>query len=63
MKIRLAKKILSSRFYYDKHKKLRPPYVNEKGQRVYPSFAELPDVRRAIVRYCKWLGVYKKNDL
>lgn len=63
MKIRLAKKILYSRFYYNKHRKLCPDYFDEKRQcMVSPSFADLPDVRKARTRYFRWLGVYKKKN-
>ena len=64
MRIRLAKKILYSHFYYLKHRKQRPDYYDEKiGCEVSPSFADLPDVRKARTRYYKWLGVYKKKNV
>ncbi len=63
MKIRLAKKILLSRFYYQKHRKQRPDYYDEERRSIVsPSFHDLPDIRRAKVRYYKWLGVYKKKE-
>lgn len=64
MKIRLAKKILYSRFYFEKHRKMRPDYYDEvKKCWVSPSFADIPEVERARTRYFKWVGVYKKKNL
>lgn len=61
MKIRLAKKILFSRLYFKKHQKLRPPYINEDGYWTWPSWHDLPDVKKAKTRYYKWLGIWKRQ--
>ena len=56
MKIRLAKKILYSRFYFEKHKAMRPDYFDERrGKWVSPSFHDIPEVKKAWRRYMKWL--------
>lgn len=63
MKIRLAKKIMFSRFYFKKHCKLRPDYFDELKQCwVSPSFADIPEIAKARTRYYKWIGVYKKKN-
>jgi hypothetical protein len=62
MKLRLAKKILHSRFYYEKHKAMRPDYYDEKrGCWVSPSFHDIPEVAKAWRRYMKYLK-HGKND-
>lgn len=63
MKIRLAKKIMFSRMYFKKRKKMRPNYFDEeRGCWVTPSCADMPDVIRARTRYYKWVGVFKKQN-
>lgn len=62
MKIRLAKKILFSRFYYWKHKAMRPDYFDEqRGKVVSPSFHDIPEVKKAWRRYRKWLK-HRKDE-
>ena len=64
MKIRLAKKILQSRFYYWKMREKYPDYYDEKRKcMVSPSWAKDPLIVKARTRYYKWLGVYKKKRL
>ena len=63
MKIRLAKKIMHSRFYYWKLKAKYPNYYDETRKcMVSPSWANDPLIVKARTRYYKWLGVYKKKS-
>lgn len=62
MKIRIAKKIMmyNNNAKINKHqqirfKELRPPYVNEYGNTVYPSWDDIDIVRRAKNRLLKWI--------
>lgn len=58
MKLRLAKKILSSRNWAKKFAEMRPPYIDEYGWYVYPSWHDIPIVSKA---YHRILRYYKKK--
>lgn len=61
MKIRIAKKIMmyNENAKINKHqekrfKELRPSFVNEHGNRVFPSYHDIDIVRRAATRLRRW---------
>lgn len=55
MKIRLAKKILFSPLYEEKHQKFKPPYWSEKKQKmVIPARKQIAQIVKATKRYMRW---------
>jgi len=62
MKIRLAKKILHSKMYRKKWRKLKPDYFDEKrNQWVSPTWSDIPLVIKAKRRYYKWVNKYNEK--
>lgn len=61
MKIRQAKKILCGVKSWKTKKRfalLRPPYIDEHGRKVYPSWHDIDIIARARTRYMRYI---KKN--
>lgn len=65
MRFRIAKKILFRRHssWSRKLRKLRPPYVNEKGNTVYPSLHDIAQVAKAREVYLNHIKRNKKKFL
>lgn len=66
MKIRTAKKIMHynpnckfNKGWYKKLRKLRPPFIKEDGEIVFPSAHDVDIIRRARVRLFKWIRSWK----
>ena len=65
MKIRIAKKIMGwnpnhkmNKERIKRFEQLRPPYWDDKGRRVYPSWHDIDIVRRARTRLNQWVRRY-----
>lgn len=68
MKIRIAKKIIGWNPNHKMNKKqikrfeqLRPPYWDDKGRRVYPSWHDIDIIRRAHIRMFQWMRRYENK--
>ena len=64
MKIRQAKKILgyNEHSHINKHQKahfmkLRPPIINANGDKIYPSWSDIDVIRRANIRFRKYIKI------
>ena len=64
MKFRQAKKIIvGSSNLVKRFNELRPPYINERGYTVYPSWHDIDIVRRARRIYLRHVKRDKNNSL
>ena len=70
MRIRLAKKIMCynpncrvNTKRWERFNKLRPPYINEKGFTVLPSWHDIEIVKRAYTRLFQWIRRYEKKQI
>lgn len=63
MKFRQAKKIIEGNSNLVKRfRELRPPYTNERGRTVYPSWHDIDIIRRARRVYSRHVKRNKKNN-
>lgn len=61
MKFRQAKKIIEGNSNLVKRfRKLRPPYINERGKMVFPSYHNIDIIRRAMKVYKRHMKRHKK---
>lgn len=69
MRIRLAKKIMCynpncriNTKQIKRFNKLRPPYTDEQGRTIYPSWHDIEIVRRSSIRLQQWRRRYEKKQ-
>lgn len=69
MRIRLAKKIMCynpncriNTKQVKRFNKLRPPYTDEQGRTIYPSWHDIEIVKRAYIRLYQWIRRYEKKQ-